>query len=173
MKFGIRLAIALTMVSLSSVAAYADSIVFTLTASNQDVLSTGGTVTYEATVSAPGTNTAAVFLNGDDFAIGTPLTIDDADFFNNFPLSLAPGGSFTGDLFTVTVPPGSSLGAHSGTFTLLGGSSGSSANALGTVNFTATVGSPAPEPASILLSLIGLAGLATVRARGQFKKNRL
>ena len=73
----------------------------TLTNPNQFIaLESGGTLTYSATAFAPDSNGAAVYLNGDSFNIGLPLTLDDTDFFVNFPFFLNPGESFTGDLFT-------------------------------------------------------------------------
>jgi len=58
----------------------------------------GSTLTFDATVSAPSTNAAPIFLNSDNYTIGSPLTLDDSDFFS-FPLSLDPGDSYTGALF--------------------------------------------------------------------------
>jgi hypothetical protein len=77
-------------------AAYADTVTFTLTDPTGFIPVTGGSVTFDATVSAPASNGAPVFLNGDSFNITAPITLDDTDFFSNFPPSLAPGTSFTG-----------------------------------------------------------------------------
>lgn len=117
-------AAALAALGLSQ-AAQADSVVFNLTDPNQDISSAGGSLTYDATVSAPADNGAAVFLNGDSFNVTSPLTLDDSDFFSDFPLSLAPGTSFTGPLFVLTVPPNLPAETFSGEFTLLGGANGS------------------------------------------------
>jgi hypothetical protein len=158
MKFKMTLAVAaLLTIGLSSAAAYADTLTFTLTKSAQETLTTGGSVTYDATVFAPSTNLAPIFLNGDSFNITAPVTLNDNDFFNNFPLSLAPGASFTGDLFVLTAPPGIPYGIYLGTFTLEGGANGNATNTLGTVNFSLAA---VPEPSSIVLSLTGTAGLA-------------
>ncbi|HZS52911.1 MAG TPA: hypothetical protein VFA65_00805, partial [Bryobacteraceae bacterium] len=112
---------ALVTIALSPIAAYADTINFTLTNPNGAVSYLGGSLTYDATVSAPASNSAAVFLNGDSFNVTSPVTLDDSDFFSNFPLSLTPGHSFTGGLFVLTVPPHLPVGTFLGTFTLLGG----------------------------------------------------
>jgi hypothetical protein len=158
MKLKLTLAVAaLLTIGLSSAAAYADTITFTLTDPTGYVVHTGGSLTFDATVSAPASNGAPVFLNGDSFNVTAPITLDDSDFFSDFPLSLAPGTSFTGDLFVLTVPPNSPFGTFLGTFTLEGGANGNADSTLGTVSFDLIT---TPEPSSIVLSLTGMAGLA-------------
>ncbi len=165
MKLKLTLAVAaLLTIGLSSATAHADSITFTLTNPTGYVVHTGGSLTFDATVSAPTSNSAPVFLNGDSFNVTAPVTLDDSDFFNDFPLSLAPGASFTGDLFVLTVPPNSPFGTFLGTFTLEGGANGSASNTLGTDSFALIT---TPEPSSIVLLLTGMAGLT----RAGFKRN--
>ena len=170
MKLKMILAVAaLLTTGLSSVAAYADIVNFTLTNPFATAGSSGGTLTpgtftFEATVSAPSGNSGAVFLNGDSLNVTAPITLDDSDFFANFPLSLAPGTSFTGDLFVLTIPPGTLAAPYLGTFTLLGGADANASDPLGTVNFSVA---PTPEPSSVLLVLTGMAGLAGAA----FKRN--
>ena len=167
MKFNMTLAVAvLVTIGLSTAAAYADTLNFTLTNSNGQASYLGGSVTYAATVSAPAGNGAALFLNGDSFNVTAPATLDDSGFFNNFPLSLSPGASFTGNLFVLTVPAHLPVGTFLGTFTLLGGPNDSANNTLGTVNFSLTT--VTPEPSSILLLLIGMAGVSMTVLRGRF-----
>jgi hypothetical protein len=165
MKHKLTLAVmtVLLAIGLSPVAAHADTVTFTLTNPTQYVGgAAGGTLTYEVTASAPGGNGAAVFLNGDGFNVGLPPTIDDSDFFANAPFFLNPGDSATFDMFTVTVPAGTTPGNYSGFFTVLGGADGSSSDVLGTVEFVTVV---TPEPGSFILLGSGLAGLVGVVRR--------
>lgn len=91
------------------------------------------------TASAPLSNGAAVNLNGDSVNVGSPLTLDDSDFFADAPFFLSPGDSDTLDLFTVSVSAGTTPGNYSGFFTVLGGATGSSSDVLGTMEFTTAV----------------------------------
>src|SRR5579875_3166747 len=158
MKLRMTVALAALVTIGLSQAAAADIIHFSLVNPSGRASYLGGSVTFDATVSAPATNAAPVFLNGDSFNVTAPVTLDDSDFVNNFPISLAPGISFTGDLFVLTAPPHLPVGTFLGTFTLLGGPNSSATNTLGTVNFSLTTFTP--EPSSIALLLTGLAGLA-------------
>lgn len=158
----------LLTIGLSSAAAYADTLTITLNDPIAFVSPTaGGTATYNLTVSAPATNSAAVFLNGDGFNVAAPLTLNDADFFFDSPLFLDPGTSSTFDAFTVTVAPNTTPGDYVGSFTIVGGADGGASTDLGVVDFTTEV---TPEPPGFLLLGTGLAGLFAVLRRARFRQ---
>jgi hypothetical protein len=143
---------------LSAALAHADSVQLTLTDPNQYVADTGGTLEFSATVSAPLTNAADVYLNADNYTFPMAgVTPDDSPFYNNFPFFLAPGQSYTGELFDITVPAGTALGVTPGTFTILGGSDDNALSNLSTADFSVTV---TPEPSTFLLFGSGLFGVA-------------
>jgi hypothetical protein len=148
----------LCLAFIASAPASADIINFSLVNPPQSAIP-GSLLSFSATVSAPLTNGAAVFLNADSNNIDNPLTLDDSGFVNNFPLSLVPGQSFTGVLFTVTVPAFAAPNTYDGFFEIDGGADGNAGNSLGSVNFQIQV---VPEPATAGLLLGGLAGIAAM-----------
>ncbi len=132
-------------------AANADSVTLTLTNPEQSG-SPGATLNYVATVLAPATNTAPIFLVGDSATFAASFSLDDSPFLS-FPLSLNPGQSSTGLLFDIPIPVNAPFGTFSGTFEITGGATASSMALIGSAPFAATV---TPEPAAIVLFGIGL-----------------
>src|ERR1700754_771749 len=114
MKFKMMLAVA-ALLTFGLTSAYADNLNFTLTNPNGWAWASGGSYTFEATVTASASNSGDLFLNGDSFNVTSPATLDDSDFVTNFfPLDLAPGDTYTGDLFEVTIPAGTAIGDYGG-----------------------------------------------------------
>jgi len=161
-KISTVLSLVLASLLFAGMAASADTLPLTLTTPFQTGAS-GDTLTFEATVTEPGT--APVFLNGDAVTLAGSLILDDSQFLSGFPLSMNQGDIFTGDLFTVFILPGTPAGLYSGTFTILGGSDGSAQDVLGSADFNVEV-SATPEPSSLLLCASGLLGIMlTFRSR--------
>jgi hypothetical protein len=147
------LAVAVAALALALPAA-ADTLDFTLSSPFTSA-APGGTVSFDATVNAPLTNTGALFLIGDSTTVNIPgATLDDSPFLLNFPLSLNPGDTFTGELFTITLPSSIAQGVYTGFFEIQGGSDPSSQNILGTVTYSVGV---TPEPSTWLLLSTGVA----------------
>jgi PEP-CTERM motif len=146
---------------------FADTIDLSLNAPAQPGTA-GSTVSFVATMLAPGTNGGTVFLNGDSFNISSPLILDDSGFFNDFPLSLDPGDSFSGTLFSIALPSNLAAGLYTGSFEILGGADSGALDTLGSVDFQVNVAptaSTVPEPESLMLLAAGLPGVALLMQR--------
>jgi hypothetical protein len=139
---------------------FADTIGLSLNAPAQSGTA-GSTVSFVATVSAPGTNGGTVFLNGDSFNVSSPLLLDDSGFFNDFPFSLDPGDSSSGTLFSIALPSNLAAGLYTGSFEILGGADSGAQDPIGSVDFQVNVApSTVPEPESLMLLAAGLPGVA-------------
>jgi hypothetical protein len=151
----IRIAILAVLAGLLSAPAFAGAITLTLDTSSQ-MVSPGNTISYYATVSAPITNLALVYLNSDSLSVDYPLAMDDTPFLTRFPLTLAPGESFHGKLFDVTVPSYTTPAVYSGYFEIDGGADSGTLNTLTSVDFNVVV-TPEPGTAMLLTAALGLA----------------
>lgn len=153
-KIALSLSLFMLSVFLSVAPASADTLNLVLS----NPIQTGApssTLTFDASVSAPSSNSATVFLNADNYGIDIsgPNTIDDSGFLFNFPLSLNPGDSFTGTLFSVVLPADIAVGTYNGFFEILGGSDGGSQNSLALADFQINT---VPEPGTWVLLATGL-----------------
>ena len=123
----------------------------------------GKVFAFNATVT--NTSGSTVFLNADAFNVGSPLMVDDSPFFLT-PISLGPSNSFTSLLFNVDVPAGTPIGVYAGSFEILGSASLTDTTTVaGTAVFNVAA---TPEPSSLILVLMGLAG-----AGGSLLRRRL
>ena len=123
----------------------------------------GDVIHFSGTLINMGATSA--FLNGDSsILLYTQLLVDDLPFFNNAPLFLSPGSSYSGPLFDVDVLSPAVPNTYQGSFTIEGGTDSNAFDILATQNFQVTVVSSAPEPRSFLLVLVTV-GIVLLRRR--------
>jgi len=158
---------------------HAQTLELNLINADQTVTAGSTSVAFDATIFNPST-TATIYLNAASATTASSLlNVDLSPFFENAPLSLAPGQS-TGpfELFSVDLAANTSNGSYAGNdFQLLGGADGglfSAFNDLADTSFSVTVTSPslnAPEidPASAMSGLVLLmGGLTVLRGRRSY-----
>ncbi len=132
----------------------ADSLTITLQPLHIDA-SPGSTVAFSGSISAPLTNSAPIYLNGDTLTVASPLSGDDTPFQNNFLLGnyiINPGNSFFDVFFDITVPSSTPMGDYFGFFDIAGGADMSAQGLLAALPYDVNV----PEPSGTLLLGTGL-----------------
>jgi hypothetical protein len=125
----------------------------------------GAELSFAGTLTAPDTNTGAEYLNGDAYTLDSALTLDDTGFWSLPVVSLNPGQSISGLLFTIDISNSAIPGIYSGNFDILGGADSDAQNLLGTIDFQVNV---APEPESVVLFATGLFGIVDILRRRKF-----
>jgi hypothetical protein len=136
--------------------AHADSISFTLSPSSASG-TPGNDLTFMGTLT--NNTSTTIFLNGDSFTTSQSfLVVNDASFFQNAPLSLAPGQS-TGPfvLFSVLIASASSPGIYGlNSFSILGGLDSSATITVATKQFNIVVKplTTVPEPSYLPVLLL-------------------
>jgi len=170
----VPIAVAALLASAWPQPARADSLVVTLTEATQTVVQGTTLVEFDATISAPSSNAATDYINSDSSTTNSmAITVDTQDYLANTPVSLDPGessGPTPFELFTVTLPADLAPGMYGGIVSILGGAdngAGTAFDDLADVSFTVDVTSAVvtPEPMTLLLLALGLAGLAALRNR--------
>jgi len=145
----------------------------TLTDPNQTVTSGTTVVAFDATIFNPSV-TQTIYLNADSFSTSTlGLNVNDAPFWANAPIDLAPGqSSGTIELFDVDLAPGIAAGNYaSNDFSILGGADGGALSAfvdLADANFSVSVtgagsiAAPELDPSGAVSAFLLLAGFAAI-----------
>ena len=147
----------------TAVPALADTVSYSITTINP-LVAPGGTVTFHGSISAPITNAGAIQFLGDSATTGA-YTLDDTDFFADTPMGLAPGESYNGDLFTVTLPSNAS-GAYTGFFDIeFQDADFKTFFEDAQFSLTETSTPPVPEPGSWVLLSTGMGAAGLVRRR--------
>ena len=165
-KNSLTLTLALLTATLLPAIAHASTLTLTLSNPSQNG-APGSTLSFFGTLFDPPSKDGTTFLNGDSLNFSGPGTTSDDGFFLGFPTSLDPGDSFTGLLFTITLPTTAPVNvAYLGSFTILGGTDGSSQDVLNLSPSGTFQVNTVPEPTSIALLMTGLSGLAvTIRRK--------
>ncbi len=168
-KTALKLALLSTAAAvLTAVPALADTVNYSLTTIDPTVAA-GNSMTFNGSLAAPLTNAGDLAILSDSFSVDSPLVLDDTDFYFDTPFFLSPGSTYTGPLFTVTLPSTTPNGLYNGFFDVsLSDAAGNPVEA--NASFQVTAGSAAavtPEPGTWLLLATGLIGGVLLRRRAQ------
>lgn len=164
-KTALSFSIALLAALALAMSAAADTLDLTLSNPVQTAVP-AATLTFGASASAPFSNSATIFLNGDNFNLTlNGAVIDDSGFLLNFPFTLDPGVGVAGTLFTVALPSTIAPGTYTGFFSILGGSDPASQDRIATPSFEIDAPAAVPEPGTWLLLATGLTLLAALLYR--------
>jgi len=158
----LSIALGAVVCALPLTAAHAQSLAYTL---SPVTLTTqpGSTVNFQGTLTNTGSST--LFLNGIDFTYDASVTgvLTDTGFDANVPFSLAAGGSYTGNIFGITVSSSVTSGLFNGTATIQGGADSSATTPLGSQAFHVAV--VVPETGTFAMTLVGLIGAGVIVRR--------
>ena len=154
------LTLLLAAVFMLPVAAHADPILipYSATVTPGQMFTLGEWISLDAGASGP------LFFNGDSFNMQVPITLDDSPFWSSFPLSVNPGETVQGDVFTISVPAVIAPGIYTGFFSILGGADMNATDELTRIELELTVpGQGAvPEPGTWVLLVTGAVALFAV-----------
>ena len=158
---------AITAALLTVRPALADTVTYSILTTNPTV-APDGTVTFNGSISAPNSNSGSIYLIDDSYTADSPLIVDDTDFLLDAPSYLAPGESYLGPLFDVTLPSGTKAALYGGHFDLILGIDDISNTVTDRATFQISETPPVnaiPEPSSWLLLATGMAAATFVRPR--------
>jgi len=132
----------------------------------------GTTVTFSGLLQNDGSTD--IFINGDlNPGITATFSVDDIKFLFNAPTSLAPGDSWSGDLFDVVISSTALPGDYGGDFIILGGSGGNALDSIGAQTFVVTLpAAVTPELGAPGLLTSGTVSLLVLQWKRQMRRRK-